>query len=88
MPVSTDNATATTPNSISMDPRAVGTTKAGRRVAIPFTIPKEQEYYWHRSWQGDERAALAEREAGKTFRFDSDDPEDAARFLDEGDLEG
>ena len=75
-------------NQIAVDPGAIEVTRRPGRVSIPFSIPRDQEYYWHRSWQAEEREALAERDAGKVFRFDSDDPEDAARFLDEADRSG
>lgn len=75
------------PSRIAVDPRSMGHTPNRRRATMPFFMTREQEYYWHRSWQADERESLAEREAGEVFRFDSDDPNDAARFLDEGDLD-
>lgn len=73
-------------NHVAVDLAAIAVTKHPRGGRVPFSMPREQEYYWHRSWQAEEQEALAEREAGEVFRFDSKDPEDAARFLDEGDL--
>lgn len=49
---------------------------------VPLTIPRSQEYYWHSVWQQAERANLIELAAGQGIRFDSDDPQDAARWLD------
>lgn len=86
MALAADNLKASA-SRLSVNPGAMEVTKRPRRTTVPFFIPRGQEYYWHASWQGDERAALAEREAGEVFRFDSDDPGDAARFLDEGELD-
>ncbi|MGH2917355.1 MAG: hypothetical protein ACRDLS_01970 [Solirubrobacteraceae bacterium] len=49
---------------------------------VPLTMPRSQEYYWRSVWQQAERANLAELAAGQGIRFDSGDPEDAARWLD------
>ena len=54
-----------------------------RRRRIPLTMPKAQEYYWHFGWQHGEREALADIERGEFVRFDSDDPNDIARWLDD-----
>lgn len=83
----TQNLDATNPR-IPLIPDALSSSKVERPLLVPFVMPTEQEYYWRSSWQTDERAALAEREAGEVFRFDSEDSEDAARFLDEGDIDG
>jgi hypothetical protein len=45
-------------------------------------MPRAQEYYWQLGWQQGEREAVADLAAGARGRFDSDDPEDAARWLD------
>lgn len=50
--------------------------------SVPFVIPSEQEYFWRFEWQQGERAASADLKAGRRHRFDSDDPTDAARWLD------
>lgn len=52
-------------------------------VRIPFVMPREQMYYWTPAWQNGEHEALSEKAAGQIVRFDSDDPEDIARWLDE-----
>lgn len=52
---------------------------------VPLTMPRSQEYYWHSRWQKDERANLTDLVAGHSIRFDSDDPEDAAHWLDSSD---
>lgn len=49
---------------------------------VPFVIPTEQEYFWRFEWQEGERAAAADLKAGRRRRFDTDDPTDAARWLD------
>ena len=51
----------------------------GQRV--PLTLSRAQVYYWQHEWQQGERAALADLAAGRRNHFDSDDPEDAARWL-------
>lgn len=52
------------------------------RGRVPLTMPRAQEYYWQNGWQQGERQALADLGAGTRVRFDSEDPEDAARWLD------
>lgn len=58
---------------------------SGRISPIPFTMPTLQMYYWQFAWQRDERETLAGLENGEYVDFDSDDPEDAARWLREPD---
>ncbi len=50
---------------------------------IPSSMPRAQQYYWLSVWQRDERETLDGLEAGDYEEFDSDDPEDAARWLRE-----
>lgn len=89
-----------TAGSLSFDATATGRTggstlpvvppdmlAADRVREVPLTMPTEQEYYWHFEWQQAEREALAERDAGESVRFDSDDPEDIVRWLNEPDDE-
>ena len=45
---------------------------------VPFTMPSSQTYYWSLQWQRDEAETLADQES---MTFDSDDPEDAAKWL-------
>jgi hypothetical protein len=54
--------------------------EAGRR-RVPFAIPRDQLYYWSREWTEDVEASLAELEAGEFVDFDSNDPNDVARWL-------
>ena len=65
------------------------TTAAGVRAevqqTVPLTMPRSQAYYWRSTWQKAERANLAELDAGDRVRFDSDDPDDILRWLDEPD---
>lgn len=58
---------------------------SGRHALIPFTIPTAQAYYWGFAWQSGERETLASLDAGEYIDFDSEDPEDAARWLREPD---
>jgi hypothetical protein len=53
-----------------------------RAGGVPLTMPREQEYYWQHGWQQGERQVVADLVAGDRVRFDSDDPEDVARWLD------
>jgi hypothetical protein len=54
-------------------------------LRVPMVMPSDQEYYWRFTWQNEERQCLLELEAGSSVRFDSEDPEDAARWLLEPD---
>lgn len=53
------------------------------QVRFPGSIPHSQLYYWTRSWQENEAAALDEIERGDSVTFDSAD--DAIRWLLSGD---
>jgi hypothetical protein len=62
-----------------------GQTQVSRQAPfrrVPLTMPRAQEYFWSSGWQQGERAAAADRAAGRRVRFDSDDPTDAADALD------
>jgi hypothetical protein len=50
-----------------------------RPRGIPFAIPRSQLYYWTRTWQEGEAAALADLAAGRSQVFD--DPRELARYL-------
>ena len=50
-----------------------GSTNAGiqRDPRIPFTIPRDQVYFWTRDWQESEGRAEADLAAGRSAEFDS-----------------
>ncbi len=48
---------------------------------IPAFIPADQAYYWSFPWQDDVRASREALAAGEYEDFDSDDPNDVARWL-------
>ncbi len=50
----------------------------GRSRRVPFAMPVSEAYYWSFRWQRDEGETLADSDA---VVFDSDDPEDAAKWL-------
>jgi hypothetical protein len=50
-------------------------------VTMPAFISAEEEYFWSVPWQEDIRRSLANREAGESSVFDSDDPNDVVRWL-------
>ena len=71
--------TATTVEILPEATEAASSRPASMRV--PLVMPSDQEYYWRFTWQNEERQCLLELEAGHWVTFDSDDPEDAARWL-------
>jgi len=48
---------------------------------VPMFISADEGYYWSVAWQEDVRAAMAARARGESVVFDSDDPNDVARWL-------
>jgi hypothetical protein len=48
---------------------------------MPAFISAEEEYFWSVPWQEDIRESLAERKAGESRVFNSDDPNDVVRWL-------
>jgi hypothetical protein len=46
--------------------------------SVPFTLWSSDTYFWTHRWQQDEGETLADK---KGVVFDSDDPEDAAKWL-------
>ena len=68
-----------------LDPEATSSNAETTGVPVPFTMPTEQRYYWMYLWQLHERETLEGLNAGEYEDFDSDDPEDAARWLREPD---
>jgi hypothetical protein len=71
----------TTPSRLRAEPSETISSQS-RHGQVPLAIPSGQEYYWHFEWQEGEREVVAEIRAGRTVRFDSDDPEDVARWLE------
>lgn len=58
-----------------VSPDGTATNKRGSVVAVP----RDQMYYWTRSWQENEAAAVAELERGEGRRFTT--ATDAIRWL-------
>ena len=84
MTLGTANATDST---LEIDPCATESTLRGP-MRVPIVMPSEQEYYWRFTWQNEERQCLVELSTpGRWVTFDSDDPDDAARWLREPDAE-
>lgn len=54
-------------------------TNPGQRP--PLFVARDEIFFWTAAWQAGERASAAERHAGKSILFDSDDPEDIIRWL-------
>lgn len=56
-----------------------GTRPRGLPSHMPTMIPRSQLYYWMRTWQEGEAAALADLEAGRSRVFTN--PRELARYL-------
>jgi hypothetical protein len=54
-----------------------------RFFKIPFSMPRQQQYYWSTFWQESERGALVELGSKDFVEFSGDDPTDVARWLRE-----
>jgi hypothetical protein len=48
---------------------------------LPLFIPADEAYYWSSRWQENVHEAMVARERGDSIVFDSDDPNDAVRWL-------
>jgi hypothetical protein len=73
-----------TSNAVEIVPGAAeGASPPRKGLRVPIVMPSDQEYYWHFTWQNEERQCLLELETGQRVTFDTDDPEDAARWLRE-----
>lgn len=48
---------------------------------MPAAIPADQAYYWSHGWQADVQEAREALLRGDYEEFDSDDPNDVARWL-------
>lgn len=55
-----------------------GATTSKMVGSVPFTLWSTDTFYWTHQWQQDEAETLADTEG---VVFDSDDPEDAAKWL-------
>jgi len=44
-------------------------------------IPADEVYYWSRPWQQDVLTSMKALRSGEFMDFDSDDPNDVARWL-------
>jgi S-formylglutathione hydrolase FrmB len=78
-------ATAATADNLALLPDATAVSRESRGgMRVPLIMPDGQEFYWDFRWQQDERETLADDES---VVFDSEDPEDAAKWLREPDDE-
>lgn len=66
----------------------VGSRMAGNKAAggtrprrVPAFISADEAYYWTREWQQDVLESMQALRAGEYEDFDSDDPNDVARWL-------
>jgi hypothetical protein len=80
--ISSASPTATAPAAwpIALATAAATNAPAGPRKVPPF-IRADEAYYWSFGWQNDVREAMAALAAGDYEEFDSDDPNDAVRWL-------
>ncbi len=80
--INTRTATTSGPPQWSVVPSGPAASNA---VDVPRTMPAflraDEAYYWSFKWQEDVREAMAARAAGDSVLFDSDDPNDAVRWL-------
>ena len=53
----------------------------GQHRRVPLMIPADEAYYWSRPWQDDVLTSMEALRAGEFVDFDSDDPNDVARWL-------
>jgi hypothetical protein len=49
--------------------------------SVPAFISADEAYYWSFNWQEDVRESMDALKAGDYEEFDSDDPNDVARWL-------
>jgi len=52
-----------------------------RQRKVPLMIPADEVYYWSRPWQQDVLTSMKALRSGEFMDFDSDDPNDVARWL-------
>lgn len=63
----------------SMHPLRHRAAASNARGSVVVSVPRAQQYYWTRSWQENERAAVGELARGEGRRFDTS--ADAIRWL-------
>jgi hypothetical protein len=73
-------STIATHEHVEITPSASNASAGLRRVAPAF-IRADEAYYWSVPWQQDVRESMAALAAGDYEDFDSDDPNDVARWL-------
>lgn len=78
-----DLSTAQGARSVKPESLRESANAAPRRLprGIPFSVPRDQLYYWSREWQEGEAEADEELRRGEVRTFD--DPREALRWLDE-----
>jgi hypothetical protein len=81
MTLETLNATATSAVALDTDAVYGGSARERLPVHMPLFVLREQAYYWSFEWQQDIRESLAALEDGDYEDFDSDDPNDVARWF-------
>jgi hypothetical protein len=64
---------------VATDPERFGAS------GVPSSIPSDQAYYWSVPWQADIRESMNALAAGEFEDFESDVPNDVARWLLGGD---
>lgn len=74
----TVNAAAATTEAAPLSGAATNTVVLENQP-VPTFVPADQLYYWSFAWQGLEREARADLEAGRSRTFD--DPTAAVRYL-------
>jgi hypothetical protein len=57
-----------------------GGVRSSRRI-VPLFVPADEAYYWSRHWQQGVAESMRDLQAGDFKDFDSDDPNDVARWL-------
>lgn len=61
--------------------RMASNKSTGEPRRVPAFISADQAYYWSREWQQDVLASMQALREGEFVDFDSDDPNDVARWL-------
>ncbi|MBK5218535.1 MAG: hypothetical protein JJE35_01930 [Thermoleophilia bacterium] len=61
--------------------RLAGNKSMAEPRRVPAFISADQAYYWSREWQQDVLASMQALREGEFQDFDSDDPNDVARWL-------
>lgn len=61
--------------------RAASNATVGLRRVAPAFIPADEAYYWSFYWQQDVQVSMRALAEGDYEEFDSDDPNDVARWM-------